>query len=91
MKGRRRCPQRPSASKAIGADVLALTWTIETVGGSGAVAEALASTRGIKPSGFALEHTRTPPRITARAGRTSIERLLQVRDAVGRCRGVAPV
>ena len=69
-------------------DILALTWTIETVGGSGAVAEALAAIRAFKPSGFALDRSRTPPRVTTRAGTQSTEAFLQFETAIGRCSGV---
>jgi putative flavoprotein involved in K+ transport len=53
-------------------DILALTWRIETVGGSGAVAEALAAAASAQPSGFALDTARTPPRLTTRAGTQSV-------------------
>ena len=69
-------------------DVLALTWTIQTVGGSGAVAEALASTRAFKPSGFALDRARTSPRVTTRAGTQSTEAFFKFETAIGRCNGV---
>ena len=69
-------------------DILALTWTIQTVGGSGAVAEALASTRAMKPSGFALDRARTPPRVTTRAGTQSTEAFFKFETAIGRCNGV---
>ena len=69
-------------------DILALTWTIQTVGGSGAVAEALASTRAFKPSGFALDRARTAPRVTTRAGTQSIEAIFKFETAHGRCSGV---
>ena len=69
-------------------DILALTWTIQTVGGSGAVAEALASTRAFKPSGFALDRARTSPRVTTRAGTQSTEAFFKFETAIGRCNGV---
>ena len=69
-------------------DILALTWTIQTVGGSGAVAEALASTRAMKPSGFALDRARTSPRVTTRAGTQSTEAFFKFETALGRCNGV---
>ena len=69
-------------------DILALTWTIQTVGGSGMVAEALASTRALKPSGFALDRARTPPRVTTRAGTQSTEAFFKFETAIGRCNGV---
>ena len=69
-------------------DILALTWTIQTVGGCGTVAEALASTRAMKPSGFALDHGRTAPRVTTRAGTPSAEAFFKFETAIGRCNGV---
>src|SRR5262245_17234921 len=54
-------------------DILALTWRIDTVSGSGAVAEALADASAAKPSGFTPDPARTPPRLTTRAGTQSIE------------------
>ncbi len=69
-------------------DILALTWSIQTVGGSGAVAEALASTRAMKPSGFALDRARTPPRVTTRAGTQSTEAFFAFETTSGHCNGV---
>ena len=69
-------------------DILALTWAIETVGGSGAIAEALTSIRTMKPAGFQLDPARTPPRVTTRAGAQSTEAFLKFETAVGRCNGV---
>jgi cation diffusion facilitator CzcD-associated flavoprotein CzcO len=69
-------------------DILALTWNIQTVSGSGVVAEALAYTRAMKPSGFRLDEARTPPRITTRAGTQSTEAFFNFETAIGRCNGV---
>src|SRR3954470_17322660 len=69
-------------------DILALTWNIQTVSGSGAVAGALALASGMKPSGFRLDHARTPPRVTTRAGTQSIEAFFTFETATGRCDGV---
>jgi cation diffusion facilitator CzcD-associated flavoprotein CzcO len=69
-------------------DVLALTWTIQTVGGSGMVAEALATARPMKPSGFALDRARTSPRVTTRAGTPSTEAFFKFETALGRGNGV---
>ena len=52
------------------------------------VAEALASTRPMKPSGFALDRARTPPRVTTRAGTPSTEAFFKFETAIGRCNGV---
>ena len=88
VKGRRRRPPRPVSAESYWRDVLALTWTIQTVGGSGTVAEALASTRAMKPSGFALDRARTSPRVTTRAGTQSTEAFFKFETAVGGCNGV---
>jgi len=69
-------------------DILALTWNIGTVSGSGAVAEALAAARVMKPSGFALDRVRTPPRATTRAGTQSTEAFFKFETSIGRCNGV---
>src|SRR4051794_11349492 len=69
-------------------DILALTWNIQTVSGSGAVAEALAQAVGKRPTGFRLDHARTPPRITTRAGTQSTEVFFAFETAIGRCNGV---
>ena len=69
-------------------DILALTWDIETVSGAGAVAEALASAHAMKPSALQLDHARTPPRLTTRAGTQSIEAFFKFETAIGRHNGV---
>jgi putative flavoprotein involved in K+ transport len=69
-------------------DILALTWNIQTIGGSGAIAEALASAKDRKPSGFALDHARTPPRVTTRAGTQSNEVFFKFETTIGRHNGV---
>jgi hypothetical protein len=69
-------------------DILALTWAIQTVGGSGAVAEALALARDTRPSGFQLDESRTPPRVTTRAGTQSTEAFFTFETGLGRCNGV---
>ena len=69
-------------------DILALTWSIETVSGSGAVAEAVAATRSMKPSGFMLDRARTAPRVTTRAGTQSTEAFFKFETAIGRCNGI---
>ena len=70
-------------------DILALTWNIQTVSGSGAVAEALAHAAAKRPTAFRLDHARTPPRITTRAGTQSTEAFFAFETAIGRCNGVA--
>ncbi len=69
-------------------DILALTWRIDTVSGASAIAEALAGARAIKPSGFALDTARTPPRLMTRAGTQSVEAFFKFETAIGRCSGV---
>src|SRR4051795_4472838 len=69
-------------------DILALTWNIETVSGSGAVAEALAQPVDKRPTGFRLDRARTAPRVTTRAGTQSTEAFFKFETAVGRCNGV---
>src|ERR1041385_4969435 len=72
-------------------DILALTWSIQTISGSGAIAEALASIHTVQPSGFVLDRARTPPRITTRAGTQSTEAFFAFGTALGRCNGVVRV
>jgi thioredoxin reductase len=69
-------------------DILALTWNIETVSGSGTMAAALASASAMKPSGFQLDRARTPPRVTTRAGTQSTEAFFKFETAIGHCNGV---
>jgi Pyridine nucleotide-disulphide oxidoreductase len=71
-------------------DILAFTWTIQTLSGRDAIAatlqEALARTR---PTHFRIPPTRTPPRWVSRAGTECIEALFEFDTAVGPCAGVA--
>src|SRR3954469_13670708 len=69
-------------------DILALTWNIETVSGSGAVAEALAQAVDKRPTSFRLERARTAPRVTTRAGTQSTEAFFAFETAFGRCNGI---
>ena len=68
-------------------DVLALTWRIETVSGSQAVAAALLA-RQRTPSHFAIASDRTPPRTVTRAGRETVEAIFSFETADGRGDGV---
>jgi len=68
-------------------DVLALTWRIETVSGSQAVAAALRA-RQRTPSRFAIASDRTPPRTVTRAGRETVEAIFSFETADGRGDGV---
>ena len=70
-------------------DVLALSWRIETVSGRDAV------TRQIKdgadrarPTGFAIDTDRTPPRRVMRAGNEAIEAIFKFETDEGRGSGV---
>jgi cation diffusion facilitator CzcD-associated flavoprotein CzcO len=69
-------------------DILALTWNIETVSGSGAVAEALAQAVDKRPTSFRLDRARTAPRVTTRAGTQSTEAFFAFETAFGRCNGI---
>src|SRR5947208_12785598 len=69
-------------------DILALTWNIETVSGSGAVAEALAQPVDKRPTSFRLDRARTAPRVTTRAGTQSTEAFFAFETAFGRCNGI---
>ena len=71
-------------------DILAFTWTIQTMSGRAAIAatlqKALART---KPSNFHIPASRTPPRWVSRAGTDCIEALFEFDTADGPCAGVA--
>jgi hypothetical protein len=70
-------------------DLLALTWRIQTVAGASALARDLrpAATHA-RPTGFALDPDRTPPRRVRRAGTESIEAIFRFETARGRGSGV---
>ena len=70
-------------------DVLALTWRIETVEGSGAILRELKATAGrAKPTRFRIAPDRTPPRNVTRAGTDAIEAIFTFATADGRGSGV---
>lgn len=70
-------------------DVVALTWTIDTVSGRDALARALASSAAsARPSGFAVDPKRTAPRRVRRAGSETIEVIFAFETAQGRGSGV---
>ncbi|MBS0520960.1 MAG: NAD(P)/FAD-dependent oxidoreductase [Proteobacteria bacterium] len=70
-------------------DVVALTWTIDTVSGGDALARALASSAAsARPSGFAVDPKRTVPRRVRRAGSETIEAIFAFETAQGRGSGV---
>src|SRR5262245_39693890 len=70
-------------------DVLALTWTIQTLGGRDNVVGALkgCATRA-RPKGFRIAENRTPPRRVTRAGTVTIEAILEFETDGGWCNGV---
>lgn len=70
-------------------DVLALTWTIQTLGGRDAVVSALKQwTARARPKGFRIAENRTPPRRVTRVGTETIEALLAFETDSGWCNGV---
>ena len=70
-------------------DLLALTWTIGTVEGRDDIVAALKAQAGrAKPSGFAVDPDRTPPRQVTRAGTPAIEAIVRFETAAGRGSGV---
>ena len=70
-------------------DILAFTWTIETMAGRAAIAariaETAARTQAVK---IDIPATRTPPRWVTRAGTQCVEALFAFETALGRCNGV---
>jgi hypothetical protein len=73
-------------------DVLALTWTIQTLDGRDAVLGALKAQAGpVRPKAFRIDPARTPPRRVTRAGTECIEAILQFETAQGLCNGVVRV
>src|SRR5690348_11498441 len=70
-------------------DVLALTWSIETVSGRDAIVRALkVSTHQVKPTGLAIDSGRTAPRRVMRAGAEAIEAIFKFETADGHGSGV---
>ncbi len=69
-------------------DLLAFTWTIETMAGRPAIEAMLRETLAhTKPENFCIPPKRTPPRWVARAGTDCIEALFEFDTAVGPCNG----
>ena len=65
-------------------DILALTWRIQTIEGSDAIAQALRAHAGrAKPTGFKIAANRTPPRLATRAGTEAIEAIFTFEVADG--------
>lgn len=69
-------------------DVLALTWCIQTVSGQADVAHALRTNPGRRPSHFAVDPSRTPPRTVMRAGVETVEAIFTFEAADGPGEGV---
>jgi cation diffusion facilitator CzcD-associated flavoprotein CzcO len=70
-------------------DVLALTGTIQTLGGRDTVVSALKQWAArARPKGFRIPENRTPPRRVTRAGMGTIEALLAFETDGGWCNGV---
>ena len=70
-------------------DVLAFTWTIETMSGQPAIEAALGRTLArTKPAKFHIPPKRTPPRWVSRAGTQSIETIFEFETAFGPAHGI---
>ncbi len=70
-------------------DVLALTWTIQTVNGRDAVVKGLFGPRGqVTPSRFVIDPDRMPPRLVTRAGTQAIEAIFRFETTDGQGSGV---
>jgi cation diffusion facilitator CzcD-associated flavoprotein CzcO len=70
-------------------DVLALTWTIQTLGGRDAVVAALKRwAAAARPRGFRIAANRTPPRRVTRVGAETIEAIVVFETDGGWCNGV---
>ena len=70
-------------------DVLALSWTLQTINGRDAILETLkAQAAEAAPSGFAVDPDRAAPRQVTRAGISSIEAIFRFETALGRGDGI---
>ncbi len=70
-------------------DLLALSWTIQTVEGRDAIAAGLAACAAdAGPTGFRLDLARTAPRRVVRAGTEAIEAIVRFETRRGLCNGV---
>jgi hypothetical protein len=70
-------------------DVLALTWRIDTVAGSDAIARDLAAHASrARPTGFKIDPQRTAPRNVTRVGTDTIEAIFSFETSDGRGSGV---
>ena len=69
-------------------DLLAFTWTIQTMAGRAAIEETLRGTLArTRPANVRIPPQRTPPRWTSRAGRDCIEAIFEFDTAFGPCNG----
>ena len=70
-------------------DLLALSWTIQTVGGPDAVVRALKGCAArVHPKGFRIAENHTPPRRVTRVGTEAIEAILAFESDGGWCNAV---
>lgn len=74
---------------ALWRDILAFTWTIQTVSGRSAIETTLRDTLArAQARNFHIPGKRTPPRWISRAGEDNIEALFEFESAFGPCAGV---
>ena len=77
------------AADGLWRDVLAFTWTIQTMAGRAAIEETLRQTLPrTRPANFHVPANRTPPRWIVRAGTETIEALFEFETAFGPANGV---
>jgi putative flavoprotein involved in K+ transport len=70
-------------------DLLAFTWQVKTVSGTGKVVDELKEHGAGKGArGFEIDRGRTPPRSVTRAGENAVEAIFRFDTALGRCAGV---
>ncbi|MDB5584469.1 MAG: monooxygenase, partial [Bradyrhizobium sp.] len=70
-------------------DVLALSWTLQTINGRDAILDVLkVQAPEAVPSGFAIDPDRAAPRQVTRAGISSIEAIFKFETAIGRGDGI---
>ena len=70
-------------------DLLAFTWTIDTIGGRDAIVAMLTKNLArTQPTNFHFPAKRTPPRWVSRAGKDCIEAIFEFDTAFGSCHGI---
>jgi cation diffusion facilitator CzcD-associated flavoprotein CzcO len=70
-------------------DVLALSWNIQTINGAAAILRELKAHSGrARPTGFAIDPDRAPPRKVTRAGTSTVEAIFKFETAQGRGSGI---